>query len=81
MIYANKSADLQQEQEGRRANSKTGRNLSIATCFNAFLSRGDKIFLVGKITRSSVIITCFRRALFVAAVPILSRFLRVDHSQ
>ena len=43
MIYANKSADLQQEQEGRRANSKTGRNLSIATCFNAFLSRGDKI--------------------------------------
>jgi hypothetical protein len=42
-----KSADplsLQQAQEERRANSKTGRNPSIATCFNAFLSRGDKIF-------------------------------------
>lgn len=48
MIYANKSADLQQEQEGRRANSKTGRNLSIATCFNAFLSRGDKSIFRGK---------------------------------
>ena len=43
MIYANKSADPQQAQEERRGERKTGCNRWIATCFNAFLSRGDKI--------------------------------------
>lgn len=70
MIYANKSADPQQAQEERRGERKTGCNRWIATCFNAFLSRGDKIFLLG----NSPVALLKLPAFAVRYLSLLSRF-------